>query len=307
MNATDFTFGSPDGEKIFVYKWMPEGKVRAAVQIAHGMTEHAARYERLARTLTAAGFAVYANDHRGHGKTAGTHDRGGIYAASNGFRIVIEDMHQLTEIIKKENPGIPVFLLGHSMGSFLSQGYVSLYGNELAGLVLSGSAGDNRALARMGRLIARIICVFRGRTFRSRLLDTLSFGAFNKPFAPNRTAFDWLSRDAAEVDKYVADPWCGFLCTAGFFYDLASGLVWIHTPSTVKRIPQALPVFAIAGSEDPVGGKGKLVRKLVRMYETHGICDLAWKLYPGARHEILNEINRDEVTADILEWLEKRV
>ena len=307
MNTTDFTFDSPGGEKIFVYKWTPDGKARAAVQIAHGMTEHGARYERLARSLTGAGFAVYANDHRGHGKTAGTPERGGIYAERDGFRAVIEDMHTLTGIIKKENPGVPVFLLGHSMGSFLSQGYVSLYGNELAGLVLSGSAGDNRALARMGRLIARIICVFRGRTFRSRLLDTLSFGAFNKPFAPNRTAFDWLSRDAAEVDKYVADPWCGFLCTAGFFYDLASGLVWIHTPSTVNRVPRSLPVLAVAGSEDPVGGKGKLVRKLVRMYETHGIRDLTWKLYPGARHEILNETNRDEVTADILEWLSKRV
>ena len=306
MDSTTFSFKTADGEDIFVYAWVPSRKTPSAVvQIAHGMTEHAARYERLAKALTDAGYAVYANDHRGHGRTAGTPERGGIFAASGGFRKVIEDMHRLTDIIKKENDNLPVFLLGHSMGSFLSQGYLSLYGGDLAGCILSGSAGDNRLMANGGRVVAKIQSLLQGRTKRSRLLDAMSFGSFNKPFAPNRTAFDWLSRDNAEVDKYVADPWCGFLCTAGFFYDLLSGIAWIHRPSVVKRIPVTLPIFVISGTNDPVGGKGKLVLKLISMYRALGIRDLSWKLYDGARHEILNETNRDEVTSDILGWLKR--
>jgi alpha-beta hydrolase superfamily lysophospholipase len=304
MKSTTFTFKDPEGQAIFVYKWAPaSGKAHAVVQIAHGMAEHSARYERFAKALTSAGYIVYANDHRGHGKTAGTLDKAGIYAKEDGFRVVIENMHQLTEIIKKENHKLPVFLFGHSMGSLLAQGYMPLYGKEIAGCILSGTAGPAIPLTTVGREIARIISLFKGRDTKSNLLNTLSFGAFNNAFKPNRTDFDWLSRDNEEVDKYINDPWCGFVCTAGFFFDLAKGLLWAQSANTMKLIPADLPIYLYAGAKDPVGGETKTIRNLISIYQKNGIKDVTWKFYENARHETLNETNRDEVTKDVIAWL----
>lgn len=305
MKSTTFTFKDDEGLDIFVYKWAPDdGKVKAAIQIAHGMAEHAARYERFATALTAMGFIVYANDHRGHGKTAGSLEKAGIYAEKDGFRKVVDNMHQLTGIIKKENANTPVFLFGHSMGSFLAQGYLSLYGNEVKGCVLSGSAGPGGALVSIGHLIATIISLISGRNEKSKLLDTMSFGAFNNAFKPNRTAFDWLSRDNSEVDKYINDPWCGFICTAGLFADLTAGLLWIHKASTMKQIPTTLPIYFVAGAKDPVGAETKSISDLIGIYKKNGMTDVSHKFYENARHEILNETNREEVTKDIITWLE---
>jgi alpha-beta hydrolase superfamily lysophospholipase len=304
LKSTTFTFLDQEGVNIFVYKWAPaEGKVKGAIQIAHGMAEHAARYERFATALTQAGFVVYANDHRGHGKTAGSLDKAGIYAEKDGFKLVVENMHQLTGTIKKENPGLPIFLFGHSMGSFLSQGYISLYANELKGCILSGSAGPGGALVSIGHFIATIISLISGRNQKSKLLDTMSFGAFNNAFKPNRTAFDWLSRENAEVDKYINDPWCGFVCTAGFFADLTAGLLWIHKATTMKQIPTSLPIYFVAGAKDPVGAETKSISDLISIYQKNGIKDIQSKFYPNARHEILNETNKEEVTTDIINWL----
>jgi len=305
LKSTTFTFKDKEGLDIFVYKWTPDdGKVKACIQIAHGMAEHAARYERFAQGLTAAGFVVYANDHRGHGKTAGSLEKAGIYGEKDGFRLVVENMYQLTGIIKKENPNAPVFLFGHSMGSFLSQGYLSLYGNELKGSILSGSAGPGGALVSIGHFIATIISLISGRNAKSKLLDSMSFGAFNNAFKPNRTAFDWLSRDNVEVDKYINDPWCGFICTAGFFADLTAGLLWIHNSATMKQIPKSLPVYFVAGAKDPVGAETKSISDLISIYKKNGLTDVTQKFYHEARHEILNETNREEVTKDIISWLE---
>lgn len=306
MKKAHFIHKASDGVQVYVRNWLPEGKPRALMLLAHGMAEHGARYERFAEKLTAAGFAVWAPDHRGHGKT-GEMGELGYFADNEGFLRVIDDLHEVAVQASSTHPGLPLFLLGHSMGSFLSQGYIALHGGELSGCVLSGTSGPMpAALLGGGKTVAALGCLFKGRHAKAPLADKLSFGSYNDAFKPNRTRFDWLSRDDAEVDKYVADPLCGFLCSYGFFKDLLEGFSFIHDPATMRRIPQALPVLLVAGAADPVGAASGSVDRLAAMYRELGIKDVEEKLYKDARHEILNELNRDEVMADIIAWLEKR-
>ena len=308
MKSETFTFKEGTGPDIFVYKWIPDGGVetKAVVQIAHGMAETAVRYERFAERLTAEGYLVYANDHRGHGKTVVDADRVGDLG-DDGFNNMVKEMRRLQVIIKEENPGLPFFLLGHSMGSFLLQRYLCLYGNELDGAILSGSNGSAGILPYIGRCIATREIKKYGRSHRSHRMAKLSFGGFNKAFKPNRTKYDWLSRDEAEVDKYIADPFCGGVFTAGFFHDLAGGLLIIQDKKELAKIPVELPIYIFSGDMDPVGKFGKGVMKLVKAYRKLGIKDVSYKLYKGGRHEMLNETNRDEVMRDAVEWLNHHV
>lgn len=307
MKSGTFTFNASDGVKIFVYKWMPDNAstVKGVVQIAHGMAEHAARYERFSEALVKAGYVVYANDHRGHGKTAGSLDQAGYFADENGWEKVVDDMRALTGIIKKDFPGKPVFLFGHSMGSFLSRNYAILYGNELSGLILSGTGGDPGAIGKAGLFIAKMEAKIRGRKAKSETMNKLSFGAFNNAFKPNRTDYDWLSRDNAEVDKYVNDPWCGAVFSAGFFCDMLGGLGFINAKENIAKIPKNLPVYLFSGAKDPVGGNTKGVTQVCETFKKTGIRDVALKLYADGRHEMLNEINRNEVFNDVIAWLDK--
>ncbi len=306
MRNETFTFSSDEGTGIFVYKWFPDTSegLKGVVQIAHGMAETAARYERFAKVLVEAGFGVYANDHRGHGKSAISVDKQGILAKSDGFNWMVKDVHKLTEIIKKENPGMPVFLFGHSMGSFVSQRYLELYGNELKGAVLSGSNGRQGVFLKVARFIAKLECNKSGRDVPSMKLNQMSFGNFNDSFKPARTEFDWLSRDHAEVDKYIADPYCGAIFPAGFFYDFLGGLIELEKPANVAQVPKDLPLYLFAGARDPVGKAGAGVKKLYETYRSHGIKSIQIKLYEDGRHEMLNELNRDEVMRDTVKWLE---
>jgi alpha-beta hydrolase superfamily lysophospholipase len=308
MRSSDFTHQASDGKGLFVYRFLPdEGtKVLAVVHIAHGMAEHAARYARVAEALTAAGYAVYANDHRGHGKTAST-DELGFFAKEDGFARVVADLAELVAHEKKEHAGLPLVLFGHSMGSYISQQFLIDHGGELAGAVLSGSAGKPNLLASAGRLVARAERLRAGARGTSKLLGDLSFGAFNKQFAPTRTAFDWLSRDAAEVDKYVADPLCGFDVTTTLWVDVLDALGSIADPEKQARIPKTLPIYVFSGSEDPVSEKTKSLEQLLAAYRLAGIRDVSHRFYPGARHETLNETNRDEVTRDLLAWLDAHI
>jgi alpha-beta hydrolase superfamily lysophospholipase len=304
MPDSTFTLDSP-GEQIHVYRWEPDGPVKAVVQVAHGMAEHAARYERFARALNAAGYAVYANDHRGHGRTAGSEARTGVFAQAEGWNAVITDMAALTRRIHEDHHAKPVFLLGHSMGSFLARTYAASHGHEIDGLVLSGTAGDAGALGKVGLGVARAESRIRGRNRRSPLLDKATFGAYNKGIANPRTKFDWLSRDPDEVDKYVADPYCGWVATAGFYDDLFRGLALINSDAHVASVRKDLPILLVAGDRDPVGaGGGKGPTAVAEQFRRAGVSDVSLTLYPGARHEILNETNRDTVTADIVAWLD---
>ncbi|HON60036.1 MAG TPA: lysophospholipase [Smithella sp.] len=308
MKSENFTFRTDDGAEIFTYRWTPqEAAMRGVVQIAHGMAEHAARYERFAEALTRAGYAVYANDHRGHGKTAGSLDKIGYFADENGWEKVVRDLHTLTDIVKQEMSGKPVFLFGHSMGSFLARHYAMLYGSEISGLILSGTGADPGLLGKMGLLIAKMDAKLHGRKAKSDIMNKLSFGAFNKAFKPNRTEYDWLSRDHAEVDKYIRDPWCGAVFSAGFFCDMLRGLAVIHQKANIARIPKTLPVYIFSGAKDPVGANTKGVLKVYNALKNAGIQDITLKFYDDGRHEMLNEINREEVFADVVAWLERHV
>ena len=309
MKNDTFTFKAADGTQIFTYRWMPDdaSAIVGAVQIAHGMVEHAARYERFADALTKAGYAVYANDHRGHGKTAGSLDRVGYFADEMGWEKVVVDMHTLTGVIKKECPKKPFFLFGHSMGSFLSRYYAMHYAAELTGLVLSGTAGDSGALRKIGIIVATIEAKIKGKKAKSNIMNKLSFGAFNDAFKPNRTDYDWLSRDNAEVDKYVNDPWCGAVCTAGFFCDMLVGIGYINKKENIAKIPKNLPIYIFSGTKDPVGGNTKGVSQVYNALKDAGIGDVTLKFYEDARHETLNDINREEVFRDVIAWMNKHI
>jgi len=300
----EFSFQDKQGNNIQVYNWMPEGNIKAIVQIAHGMAEYAERYEGLAEALNKAGYGVYINDTIGHGKSIKTKEDLG-HLPSNGFNIAVEDIHELHEIIKKEHKELPIFILGHSMGSLLTQSYISKYGSEVAGCILSGTAGK-QFLTAIGSVVAKVSKTIHGERTRSPFLDKLSFGNFNNNFKPTRTNFDWLSSDNDEVDKYIESPLCGFTCTNGFYYELASSVNKIHDKNAVKNIPAKLPIYIFCGDKDPVGGQTKNVLKLIDMYKAIGIQDLEYVFYKDGRHEMLNETNKSEVIDGVINWLEKR-
>lgn len=304
MIKNTFKFNGIGDLEVFVYKWSPDEnkEIKGAFQIAHGMAETAARYERFAEKLVENGFVVYANDHRGHGNTAKDVEKLGDLG-EDGFNAMVEDMHKLTGIIKEENKDVPVYLLGHSMGSFLTQRYICLYGSGLKGAILSGSSGSQGFTPYFGRFLAKREIKKAGRGAKSPKLDKLSFGGYNKGFNPNRTKFDWLSRDEKEVDKYIDDPYCGTVFTAGFFHDLCGGLLSIADKNEIAKVPKELPIYIFSGDKDPVGGNGKRVLKLVRAYKNQGIKDVTYKLYKDGRHEMLNELNREEVIQDTIDWI----
>jgi alpha-beta hydrolase superfamily lysophospholipase len=301
MQSSTFTLTTPDGTEVFVNRWLPDGEVKAVVQIAHGVAEHSGRYARFAQRLTDHWYAVYASDHRGHGRTSGPR---GSFAERDGWQTVIDDLHAVTARAHHEQQGVPVFLLGHSMGSFLARGYAAQYGSELTGLVLSGTAGGAGALGKMGVFVASTQARLRGHTHASGLMNKLSFGQYNAAFKPIRTEFDWLSSDPAEVDKYVNDPDCGFVFSAGGFADMLRGLAQVNEDRTVALVPKDLPIHLTSGDKDPVGASGKGVRHAADQFKRLGVRDVTVTLWPDARHEILNETNRDEVEVEILEWLD---
>ncbi|MBU3158257.1 lysophospholipase [Clostridium frigoris] len=308
MISESFTFKGKDDVEIFVYKWTPDVdvQVKGVVQLAHGMAETAARYEEFASALTNHGFIVYANDHRGHGKTAGKIDILGDLG-NDGFNSMVEDMHRITDIIKEENMTLPLFLFGQSMGSFLTQRYICLYGSELKGAILTGTCGNQGIIVDIGRIASKVEIIRYGRKAKSITLNKLIFGSNNNFFKPSRTIFDWLSRDNKEVDKFIDDPYCGSVFTAGFFYDFLNGLKSAADVGEIKNIPSDLPIYIFVGDKDPVGKNGKGALKLVKTYEKHGIKDLTYKFYKDGRHEMLHETNKEEVIADVIKWLNAHV
>jgi alpha-beta hydrolase superfamily lysophospholipase len=306
MTRETFLLDTHDAYPVVVHHWEPRAPARGVVNLAHGMAEHASRYGYLAEALIDAGYAVYAEDHRGHGETAASPDDLGFLAEHRGWATVLDDLHRVTLRARADHPDAPLFLLGHSMGSFLAQQYLFTFPTEIDGLVLSGPKGPMGQLAGAGALAARAERRRLGPHGRSQLLDTLSFGAYNKPFEPVRTRFDWLSRDPAQVDAYVDDPRCGFLATTQFYLDLFAGLGVIGQLDRLRQGARTdLPVYVFAGTEDPVGGT-EGVTQLVEHYAMAGMTEVRQRLYDGGRHEMLNEINRDEVIGELLGWLGAR-
>jgi len=303
VETSSIRLAAEDGVELFVYCWAPDRPPRAVVQIAHGLAEHGGRYARLAEALTSAGYAVYADDHRGHGRTAQGPEDLGFFAPEGGWAKCVDDLWQINRRIAADHPRVPIVFLGHSMGSFLGQDFIAQHGEALAGAVFCGSNGKPPALAALGKLIARLERLRLGRRGRSALLDQMGFGAFNKPFEPARTPFDWLSRDPVEVDRYIADPLCGARSTTQLWIDLLGGLSRIASPSLQAKIPKDLPIHLIAGGRDPVTGDTKGLEQLIGAYRAAGLTRISHRFYAGARHELFNETNRAEVTSDLIAWL----
>lgn len=298
-----FWLNSSDATPLYVNRWFAEQPPKAVVMVAHGMAEHSGRYARLGAALVAAGYELYAHDQRGHGQTA---SRGilGHYADQNGWQLVVGDLACLNHHIRQTHPHAPIFLLGHSMGSYIGQAYLMQHSCSLQGAILSGSNYQPLWLYRVAQAIARFERWRQGPTGRSALIELLSFGSFNQAFKPNRSTFDWLSRDPAEVDKYVNDPLCGFRCSNQLWLDLLGGLLQITPPHNLTQIDCKLPLLVIGGARDPVS-QGKRLQDLANALRQAGNSQVQLKIYPEARHELLNESNRDEVTGDLIDWLEQ--
>jgi alpha-beta hydrolase superfamily lysophospholipase len=298
-----FWLTSTDAAPIYVNRWYAAQPPKAVLMVAHGMAEHSGRYARFAEALVAAGFEVYAHDQRGHGKTA-EHGLLGQYAEQGGWNLVVGDLARLNHHIRQQHPQAPIFLLGHSMGSYIGQAYLMQHSCSLQGAILSGSNYQPAALYRIAELLARFERWRQGPAGRSALLEFATFGSFNKRFKPNRTEFDWLSRDPAEVDKYVDDPLCGFRCVNQLWVDLFGGLQQISPQDNLAQIDSSLPLLVIGGACDPVSD-GKRQADLANALRAAGNPHVQLQLYPDARHEVLNESNRDEVTAYIIDWLQQ--
>jgi alpha-beta hydrolase superfamily lysophospholipase len=303
MAGSEFTFAADDGLGLLGRRWLPEEKPRALVQIAHGLAEHGGRYARFAAALNAEGFGAYASDHRGHGPACPAPDLG-HFDDEDGWAKVVVDLWTFNRRIAEEQPGVPIVFLGHSMGSFLGRFFVAEHSDALAGAAFSGSNGKPPTMAAVGRLIARIERLRFGPRGKSGLLNRLMFGEFNRPFEPARTPVDWLSRDPAEVDAYVADSRCGFPFSTELGVELLDALATLARPASLAPIRKDLPIYVFSGEKDPVSAN---VQGLIADLKAAGFARLTTRIYPGARHETLNETNRDEVTRDFVGWLDEIV
>ena len=300
----EFTFLSSDGRtQIFVRRRDSEIPARGIVQIAHGIAEHSERYLPFMDFLAENGFIAVANDHLGHGRSIASEADLGCFAEKNGWQLAVRDMKRLHDLLREENPDLPYFLFGHSMGSFLTRTYIIEYPDDPAGAIICGTGMQPAALVKSGGAMAKLLCATRGASHKSALLSATAFGGYNKAFEPKRTEYDWLTRDDAVVDKYIADPLCGFMPSAGLFRDMMGGISFISSLKNMKNMNKKLPVLFISGEKDPVGENGEGVKKAYAAFVKAGLQDVSIRLYPECRHELLNELNRAEVMDDVLAWL----
>lgn len=282
IRERSFRFTGAEGASIAGFRWTDEAVTpHAVLQVAHGMGEHARRYRAPLEPLMNAGWVVYADDHRAHGLTVERPEQLGDFG-ERGAELIVEDLHELTSLARAEHPDLPIILLGHSLGSFFGQAYVFDHSRAIDGLVLSGTAA------------------FGDRSGPRRSLDQIELEG-----EPRRTAFDWLSRDRKEVDAYIADPLCGFSPKPGFEGTFGRLAARLRDPAEIARIRKDLPIYIFVGDKDPINEDLKLLEPLTRRYREAGLADVTVKIYPGGRHEMLNETNRAEVVADLAGWLER--
>ncbi len=293
------TLVAPDGHDIHTQLWVPDGQPSAIIQILHGLGEHSDRYARFAAKAVERGFAVCIHDHRGHGSRC---EHLGHFADTGGWRKLISDSEVVNDFVRQQFAETPIVLLGHSMGSYVAQTFAMYHGSRLSGLMLSASTWPSRWQLVPAKLLARIEALRLGARGKSELLNKIGFGDFNKPFEPARTEFDWLSRDAAEVDGYVSDRLCGGPYSCGLWLDLLGGLFDLASDNALSRIPLDLPILITGGEQDPVGGD-KGMTNLAMHYSQSSHQRMKVKIYAEGRHEMLNETNRNEVTADWLDWV----
>lgn len=310
MVKEEFYFDSRDGKsRIHAVRYRPEdaGQIRCILQVVHGMAEYVERYEEFAAYLVERGFVVTGDDHLGHGKSVGQGGKQGYFCEQDPATVLVRDVHRLKKLTEELYPGVPYVLMGHSMGSFITRNYLCRYGTGISGAVIMGTGMQPKAVLDMARLVAGIQKLFCGSGHVSRLLDRLAFGGYGRGITDRRTAFDWLSRDRERVDRYIADPMCGFTFTVNGFGALFELVLRLYSPENLAAVPRELPVFMVSGDADPVGDYGKGVRRAYDSLVAAGLTDIRLKLYPGGRHELLNETNRSQVMQDICRWVEENV
>ena len=307
--VSEYFIPSSDGKTlIHVDQWTPVGRsIVGVVQIAHGVAEYAKRYEPFAKYLCDNGFVVVANDHLGHGQSVVEDGPMVYFGEENGWQHVVDDMEELRRRTAKVFGDKPYFMFGHSMGSFLARTHLIRYPGAVDGCILCGTGHMSAMVVAGGKMLADKEIKRLGRKAFSVKVDQLAFGSSNKAFAPNRTAFDWLSVNEENVDAYVNDPLCGGKTTLGLFRDMLDGIGFITKQSNINQMDKEVPVYFIAGDQDPVGGMGKGVQKAHDCFKKAGVRDLSIKLYHGLRHEILNETGKKYVYRDVLDWLEARI
>lgn len=309
-NMTDFTFLSTDGStRLHGISWLPADREPTAVlQIAHGVAEYIARYDGLARFLNERGIAVFGHDHLGHGLSLPAGGTPVYFGQGNTWHTVVDDMYRLHLRIREQFPHTPLFLMGHSMGSFLARTYLIRYSGTVRGAILMGTGWQNKATIAGGLLIAGAISHTRGEASTSAFVTNLAFGAYNRTFAPTRTGYDWLSADPDNVDAYIADPLCGQDTTVGLFREMLLGFRFNQKPAHLRRMDKSCPLLLISGKDDPVGGMGRGVRQTYDALRASGVEDVTLQLYEGLRHELLHEGTQKEyVYADIYDWLRRRL
>lgn len=288
---------------VFARMWMPADGAKAIFQIAHGMAEHGERYEEFAAYLCQKGFAVLVDDHVGHGKSVNSDDDLGYFGESNGWDAFVEDERSLTEMIKAEMPGLPIVFFGHSMGSFIAREYIRRYGKDerIKAAVFCGTSGKNPA-SSIAITLAGAIAKTKGSRHRSKFIDKIAFGTYNNKIKNAKTSFDWLTTDAVLVDKYITDKYCGYLFTAAGYKDLFTILDRVSGKDWYIAVDKNIPILVISGEEDPVGLYGKGIKQVYNDLKLADKKDVTLKLYTGMRHEILNEIDREQVYEDIATW-----
>lgn len=302
------SFRSSDGVHMIQCRaWLPETAPRATLQLVHGISEHMGRYAPFARWLTEHGFAVFGHDHLGHGHTASGPEEYGSFGPRDGWDHLALDTRLLSKRIEARYPGLPHFLLGHSMGSFVARTCLIRWPGFVDGCILSGTGQENALLVDFGRGLSGLLSALRGTGSRSGLVTALSLGAYNARFRPDRTPNTWLSRDPDAVEAYNADPLCQFVPTVGMFRDMLGGIRFLSSPARIARMDPHTPILFLSGDQDPVGDRGRGVRKAARLFREAGVEDVTVLLYPGGRHEMLQELNKEQVYADVLAWLEQHL
>lgn len=301
MEINEKEFISSDGEKIFYYQFLPEnGDVKFVFQISHGMAEHSARYKDFAKFIVSKGGAVYAADHRGHGKNINKKDDYGFWPTKNTWYKVVDDIKILNSIIKNNYPQKPHFILGHNIGSFIVRGYIINHSHETDGIIISGTGTYSKLFLQKIKYIIKINILFKGTAHRSSFIFKSAFGKITKEY---KKPYEWLTHDENVVNAYNDDPYNGGIMTNSFYRGLCNGIIQINKLKNVKSVRKDLPVIFIAGTGDPVGYKTRGVDKAVELFEKAGLSEVELKLYDGGRHEMLQEINKEEVYNDIYNWM----
>lgn len=305
MRKEHFKYQSNDGKtRIHAIRWEPDGEVKAILQISHGMVEFIDRYHDFAAYLTQNGIMVTGNDHLGHGDSVQSEEHYGFFAEEEGNKTLLKDIHKLRIITQKQYPDVPYFILGHSMGSFLVRQYICLYGSGLAGAVIMGTGYQPRVAAQAGMFLSKLLAKWKGWDYRSTFIDSLAFGGYNKRFRKEGEKA-WLSRNPENVKMYLAEKRCSFVFTLNGYYNLFYSLYTLTFEDYLQKMPKGLPVFFVAGEDDPVGKFSAGVKKVYKDFQRIGMEDVRCKLYPEDRHEILNELDREEVYRDIGNWMEE--